>query len=44
VADCLGKVALADLTVEVHWECMAEALAIHLLDPLAEQVWSDSGL
>jgi hypothetical protein len=26
--------------VGVHWECMAGALAAHLLDPLAEQVWS----
>jgi hypothetical protein len=44
MAGCLRKVALAALMVEVCWECMVGALAAHLLDPLAEQVWSDSGL
>jgi hypothetical protein len=43
VAGCLRKVVLAALMMEVCWECKA-ALAAHLLDPLAEQVWSDSSL
>jgi hypothetical protein len=41
---CLGKEALAALMVVACWECMVGALAAHLLDPLAQQVWSDSGL
>jgi hypothetical protein len=44
VAGYLGKVALAALMVGVHWEYTVGALAAHLLDPLAERPWSDSGL
>jgi hypothetical protein len=42
--DCLGEVVLAALMVAEHWECTAEAQVVHLLDPLAEQVWSAYGL
>jgi hypothetical protein len=44
MAGCLGKVALAALMVGVHWEYTSGAQAVHLLDPLAEQAWSASGL
>jgi hypothetical protein len=44
VAGCLGKVVLAALIVGVHWEYMSGAQAVHLLDPLAEQDWSASGI
>jgi hypothetical protein len=44
VAGYLGKVALAALMVGAYWECMVGALVVHLLDPLAEQAWSASGL
>jgi hypothetical protein len=30
--------------VVVCWECMAGAQVVHILDPLAEQAWSASGL
>jgi hypothetical protein len=44
VAGYLGKVVLSALMVKVCWECMMGAPAFHLLDPLAEQDWSASGL
>jgi hypothetical protein len=44
MADCLGKVALAFLMVAAQREHMAGAQVVHLLDPLAEQVWLASGL
>jgi hypothetical protein len=44
VADCLGEVALVALMAAACWECTTGALAVHLLDSLAEQTWSASGL
>jgi hypothetical protein len=37
-------VTLAALIVAGHWEHMAGAQVVHLLDPLAEQAWSAFGL
>jgi hypothetical protein len=44
VVNCLGEVALAALMMAAHWECMVGTQVIHLLDPLAKQAWSASGL
>jgi hypothetical protein len=44
VVDCLGEVALAAVMVVVRWEHTAGAQVVHLLDPLAEQAWSASGI
>jgi hypothetical protein len=44
VGDYLGEVAMPTLMVAAHWECMAGAQVVHLLDPLAEQAWLASGL
>jgi hypothetical protein len=40
----MGKVALAAVMVGAFWECPMGALAVHLLNFLAEQAWSASGL
>jgi hypothetical protein len=44
VADCLGEVALSALIVAACLECMTGVQVVHLMDPLAKQPCSASGL
>jgi hypothetical protein len=44
VVGCLGEVAQVALMVTACWECTMGAQVVHLLDPLAEQDCSVSGL